>query len=444
MYQDVRGSDQPLRQQERTLNNFAPSFYQSPQYARRQPQRQLFAVGGNGAAYLTFAALCTASFVYAFFADFLGGAGETARIVAIIGTAGLTMVGAAICLFRGLILASILSVAGVLSIFLFLYIFSFNSGVPFTLNSGGEYIGLTFTGLFALTLQDKTFKKLMKWFYWLCVTYAFFYLIASAAVRIGLVDTGGVARAVATADDAGRSDRLHSASLLLLYGTGYSVASLREKFSIRALLLTTLFASCWVATESRAITLLVVIAVLGYAILKNVALLGRMTFIVFVAGSAFSVMLIVDPSLNPFLYFGDQSASVRTNSIDIVSQSIQYYWLTGAGISFGVENYKPLTGITYFFPGDIGMIGILYTYGIAGFLLYTWLCYLGCVSYEMVSDAVGDYAVATGVALSCIVYALYSLQSPQYNGGSSGSIFAMMLVALVLHLRRETPTRRRM
>ncbi|MFC3309127.1 O-antigen ligase family protein [Blastomonas aquatica] len=283
----------------------------------------------------------------------------------------------------------------------------------------------------------------MKWFYTLCVAYAFFYLAASAAVRIGLIDTGGVARAIVTADDAGRGNRLHSASLLLLYGTGYSIASLRARFSVGVLLLTGLFTLCWIATESRSITLLVLLTMLGYALIRNAARLGRMTFIVFAAGLAFSLMLIIDPDLNPFLYFGDQSASVRTNSIDIVSQSIQYYWLTGAGISFGVENYKPLTGITYFFPGDIGLIGIFYTYGVLGLLLYSWLCYLGCMSYRMVCDAIGDYTIATAVALTCIVYALYSLQSPQYNGGSSGSVFAMMLIALVLHLRRERSFRKR-
>jgi hypothetical protein len=403
-------------------------------YAPARPNG-LFVKGGDGTAYLTLAAICLAALVYAFVADLLGEFGETARILAIVLTGVLTMTGAAICLLRGYLAAFFVSIAGLFSIFLFLFIFSVNSGVPFTLTSGGEYIGLTFTGLFFLTLKDRSYGRLMTWFYYVCVGYAFYYIAASIALRLGLIDVGGVVRAVASADDAGRSDRLHSAALLMIYGTCYSVVMMRKGFTIWYLLASLLFSFAWYITQSRTITLVVVLAVLPYVVIGRADLLKKVAMVVFYLGVVGSLLIISDPSLNPFLYFGDQSASVRTNSIQIVSDSIQYYWSQGAGISFGVENYKPLTGITYFFPGDIGLIGILYTYGIAGFGLYILLCHLGINANRTLIRAGYNEKLGDICLLSGVIIAIYSLQSPQYNGGSSGSIFASMLVALFIYSR---------
>ncbi|MDM7966163.1 hypothetical protein [Blastomonas fulva] len=416
-------------------NASAPYYAMRPQAVATRPN-SLFAVGGLGAAYLTFAALCTSLIFYGFVADLLGAAGETIRLSAIVATAILTLTGGAICLWRGKIFAAGLTLAGLFSIFLFLFVFSMNSGVPFTVNSGGEYIGLTFVGLFALTFQDRSFGRLMRWFYILCCGYAVFYLMASGAIRLGIIDTGGITRAIASADDAGRGDRLHAAALLLVFGTAYSVAQMRLRFAVPYLLAAGLFAIAWWVTESRAITTVTFLVMVGYVALRNVPLMGRAAFLAYLAGTLFSILLLIDPSLNPFLYFGDQSASIRVNSVDIASQSMQYYWLTGAGISFGVENYRPLTGITYFFPGDIGMMGIFYMYGVAGLMIYMFISYLGCHSYWPVLKLGYSAVLAEAVTLTAIVLALYSLQAPQYNGGSSGSIFAMMLIALALQPRQ--------
>lgn len=400
--------------------------------------KPLFAVGGIGSAYLTFGALSTSLVFYGFFADLLGAAGETVRLSAIITTAILTLSGGAICLLRGKIAALCLTLAGLFSIFLFLYVFSMNSGVPFTLNSGGEYIGLTFTGLFALTLQDRTFGQVMRWFFTLCCGYALVYLIATLALRTGYIDGGAITRAIASADDVGRGDRIHAASLFLVFGTAYSVAQIRLRFAAPYLLTAVLFAITWWVTDSRTITAVTFLVVVGYFLIRQVPLLGRAAFLTYLAGTLFSIVLLIDPSFNPFLYFGDQSASIRVNSVEMASQSMQYYWLTGAGISFGVENYRPLTGITYFFPGDIGMMGVFYMYGVAGLIIYMFICYLGCHAYWPVVKRGYSPILGEAVALTGIVLAIYSLQAPQYNGGSSASIFAMLLLALTLQTQVVT------
>lgn len=415
----------------------APSGAMAPRHSHG-----LFVEGGNGTAYLTLAAVCLAAFVYAFVADLLGEFGETARILAIVLTDVLTMTGAAICLFRGYLAAFFISVAGLLSTFLFLFIFSVNSGVPFTLISGGEYIGLTFTGLFYLTLKDRTYGNLMRWFYRVCVGYAAYYIVASQALRLGLINADGALRAIISADDIGRSDRLHSAALLLVYGTCYSMVMLRKHFSLYPLLLSALFCLAWFLTESRTATLVVFLALLLYLALGQTKWLKPVAKIVFYVGAIGSLFIIMNPRINPFLYFDEVSASVRVKSIFIVSDTIKYYWLQGAGIAFGAESYKPLTGITTFFPVDTGLIGIFYSYGIFGLLLYLGLCHLGLNSNEIVLNSGYNQILGDVCLLSGVIFAIYSIQSPQYNGGSSGSIFASMLIALFIYSKRRKKSER--
>ncbi|MFN3819232.1 O-antigen ligase family protein [Blastomonas sp.] len=403
----------------------------TPQAAPGRPN-SLFAIGGMGNAYLAFAAITTSLVFYAFIADLMGPAGESVRLGAIVVAAALAVTGAAICLWRGLLLPAFVSVAGLLSIFTSLYVFSMNSGVPFTFNSGGEYVGIGFTGLFALTLQDRTYGRLMRWFFYLCCIYVVFYVAASLALRLGLVGTGGVSRAIASADDAGRGDRLHAAALLMVYGTAYSVLRVRSDFRMIYLAWAIMFLVGWFLTGSRTIVVVIIPVLLAYLVWKNPKALGKLGFLAFMTGIVLSMMIIINPELNPFLYFGDQSASVRTNSIDIASQKIGDFLITGAGISFGIENYKPISGITYFFPGDIGMIGIFFVYGLPGLLLYILICYLGCTSYARIVAKGYSSDIATSVMLTAVILSLYSLQAPMFNGGSSGVLFATMFIALAL------------
>jgi hypothetical protein len=401
-------------------------------YQRPAQTNTLFAVGGIGNAYLAIIAIATTLFFYAFIADLLGPVGEGVRLSAIIISAFLAMLGAVICVLRGLFVPALVSFCSMASIFVSLYIFSINSGVPFTFNSGGEYVGIAFTGLFYLTIQDRTFGRLMNWFFNLCVGYALFYILASLALRFGYLDTGGVTRGIASADDAGRSDRLHSAALLLVYGTAYTIVKIRTNFRLLHTVWAAIFALAWWLTESRAIIVVSIPVIMAYLFLPKASLIGRMAFSVFLIGAIASLIVMIEPNWNPYLYFGDQSASVRTNSIDIASHRVWEYLGTGAGISFGIEGYKPISGITYFFPVDIGLIGILFMYGVLGFIVYILICFLGCTSYKRIVFLGYQKDIGSAVTLTATILSAYSLQTPIFNGGSSGVLFATMFFAIAL------------
>ncbi|MEI9928753.1 MAG: hypothetical protein WDN44_15075 [Sphingomonas sp.] len=76
------------------------------------------------------------------------------------------------------------------------------------------------------------------------------------------------------------------------------------------------------------------------------------------------------------------------------------------------------------------MIGTLYSYGVLGVALYAVICWAACRSNRFVSQLGYDRMLAESVGLTGIVLALYSLQAPLFNGGSSGSPFATMFGAL--------------
>lgn len=390
---------------------------------------------------MTFAALCTSLFVYGFVGDLMGEVGEVLRSTAIFMTVGLAMVGATICLWRGMAVAAFLTVAGFSSVFISLYIFSMNSGVPFTFGAGGQYIGLSFIGLFALTLKDGHAGTLFRWFFGLTCLYAVFFIAALAAIRLGVVDVGSAIRGVVSADDVGRGTRLHASAFPLIYGTTYSVVSFQKRPTISKALLILLFALTFWVTESRTITALVFIAVSVHFVLRRPILFSRGSFAIYLVGAIGSVLILLQPDLNPFSYTTDYSAQVRENTVNIASNLIRYYWVFGSGLSFGIEGYAPLAGVYYFFPGDIGLMGILFSYGIFGLLGYSFIVYLGCFSYKKLLVSFNSAVIAESVTVTASIIAVYSLLSPQYDGGSSGSILAMLLIALKIHRPQQTMQR---
>jgi hypothetical protein len=395
---------------------------------------------GNGSAYLAFGSLLSAMFVYAFLADLMGSFGNIVRPAAIIITLIFALSGVMICFARGMIFSGSVTLLSLFSVWLYLFIFSQNAQLEFTW-SGGEYVGISLFSVMALTIRDRSFERVMLWFYYACCGYAAFYVVLSLALKAGLLDVAGTSRILTGADDAGRSDRLNCAAAAIIFGLTYSVAHLVRTPRLHYYLITVLFCLVWYLTSSRAISAVLIVVIVAYVFSRNVKLMGRWSFLAFVAGTIFSVALMYWPEFNPFIRFYDQSALVRINSISIASTSMSDFWLFGAGIAFGEDGYKPLSGITYFFPSDIGMIGHLYVYGVFGLALYCLVCYYGCRSFYYAARLGYSAILAEALALTGIVFALYSLQSPQYNGGSSGSVFAMMYGALALSSALKPTTR---
>ncbi len=425
--------------------NYAPS----PRYLRPGPMAQprpnrLFAAGGMGPAYLTIFSIFLAIIVQGRLTDLLGGAADPLRIGAIVLVVSLNMIGSAICLVRGMVLQSILGFIGLGWIFFYTTVFSINSGIPFTFSAGGEYFGYSFLALFALTLRDRSFEKLIQWLYVLSVGYAVVYILASFAVQLGFIDVGAATRAVVTADDAGRGNRLVVATMPFVFGTMMTIVRLTRSFSLIHALILVLFIGGWFLTSSRTIMVALLAVILAYVVIRRSHLVATGTLVAFLLGLLGSMLLVFYPDYNPYYLATDISGLIRVMSVNIVSDQISEFWLAGGGIAFGVEGYYPITGSRYFYPGDIGLVGMLFAYGVIGLVAYCSLVIIGCRA-ERYADARGyPPLLGKSLALTMCVFALYSLQSPQIDSGSSASILAVACAALLLDRRaapKSTPHR---
>lgn len=412
----------------------------TPQAARhnRVPSprhRGLFGEGRPGTAILALASISLAILVYGKMTDLLGASGEDFRTIIIVLAVVINMIGASICLFRGMVIEAIITFAGLLWIFHFVFIFSLYSGIPFTFSAGGEYLGYTYFGLMSLVIKDKMLPKFLNWLFTICVIYAVYYIIANIAVQLGILDTGSATRVFVSADDAGRSDRLYATGLPVVFGLMIALSKIRQNFSIKHIISILLFIACSLVASSRLISALMVLVIIAYFTVGDLRKLGRYTLIFMAISISLSLSLIYFPDLNPFIFATDNSGLVRVLSLYIASDLMSDYWITGAGISFGIEGYMPITNKTYFFPGDIGFVGLLFEYGVFGFAFYCLLVYVACTAYGRAIARGCPRDLATGLALTGITFSIYSLQSPQFDCGASPSILAMVFLALAVDRR---------
>lgn len=419
--------------------NYPPTsrYMHHGQTAQQQPNK-LFAAGGMGPAYLTIISIFLAIIVQGRVTDLFGPALDTFRIIAIVLVVALNITGAAICLMRGMLLQAILGIIGVGWIFFYTMVFSVNSGIPFTFAAGGEYFGYSFLSLFALTCRDKSFEKLMRWLYVLSIGYAAFYVFASLSVQLGIIDIDAATRVVVTADDAGRGDRLVVASMPFVFATLMTVIRLTRSFSFTGVFILSLFAVAWLLTSSRAIVVALLAVIIAYLFIRRTHLIATGTIITFLLGLLGSLFLVFYPDYNPYYLATDISGLIRVLSVNIVSDQIGDFWLTGSGIAFGVEAYLPVTGSRYFYPGDIGLIGMLFAYGVIGLMAYCSLVVIGCRAERFAVAKGCTESLGKSIGLTMCVFALYSLQSPQIDSGSSGSILAVACAALLLD-RKSAP-----
>lgn len=396
-------------------------------------RRSVWADGNIGTSYLTLFAMVLSVILYGKLPDLLGGAAEAVRAATIFLTVAVTMTGAVICLLRGMILSAALTIMGLAWVFIYTVVYSLNTGVPYTLSAGGEFIGYTFFGLFALTLRDKTFGKLMWWFYIISCGYAVYYVTSSLAVQTGVIDIASTTRAVISADDAGRGNRLLATLVPLAFGIMYTFVILINAFKFRYLMVLGLFGLAWYLTFSRTVGVITIIVMLAYGLTRNIKLVSRVFLTTLVVATLFSLFLVLYPDYNPFYLAYDVSGMIRVMSVNSVSDLFHYYWLFGAGIAYGPEAYEPITGTKFFFPGDVGLIGMLFAYGVVGFPVYIFMMYCGFKAHRNVpSDPAFPY-LGTALTLTGCVFGLYSLQSPQYDSGSPASVLGVAFVALALN-----------
>ncbi|MEI9851645.1 MAG: hypothetical protein WDN24_13265 [Sphingomonas sp.] len=343
--------------------------------------------------------------------------------------------GIGLCVLRGRYVVALLSVALLASIWAYIFNFAVQTSQPFVWAAGGEYVGIGLLGLFFLAGENGGFDKLIRWYFWISFGYACIYLLSSYALSWGMLQIDVEARILVSADDVGRGDRLFLASAPIIFGLAYCLTHFSKKNMALYAVPLMVFVATLIVSNSRTVTALTLLFAVAYFLVRNIRLIAWGGFAGYAIGVLLSIMIMFRPELNPFRQFDESSAYVRVMALEYVRSVIDHYWITGAGISFGEAAYSPLTGNRYFYPSDIGMVGILYIYGIAGLLFYILLSLTGCFSYHPLRKLGYRPLVGEVMSLTGVILATYSLQAPLYNG-QSGDLLAALYGAIALRAYR--------
>ncbi|MGQ2944297.1 MAG: hypothetical protein ACT6Q7_19810 [Blastomonas fulva] len=380
--------------------------------------------------HLAVTALILSVIIHGKLTDFLGSAAEDVRFFLIFFAVSINLIGIAVCTFRKMLVTAIISFFGLMGVFIYTAIFSINSGVPFTFSAGGEYFGYSSLAIFMLCIKDNVLGQVLRSFYFVCCVYAALYFVAYFLFQAGYLDLGGATRVFTSADQSGRNDRLQFSSMALVFGTTSALVRIFRSFNVFHTFALGIFLIDIYLTGSRVIAVILAAILLAYVFARNADFISRSAYGVYVVGTAFSLFLIFYPDYNPYYLTTDTSGNIRVFSVYLASDLINEFWLFGAGIAYGIEAYVPISGSKYFYPSDIGMIGILFAYGVLGFSAYFVLTYLSCTIYRPMVQLGLSRTHAEASALTGAIFALYSLQAAHFNSNESAYVLAMIALAL--------------
>ena len=106
--------------------------------------------------------------------------------------------------------------------------------------------------------------------------------------------------------------------------------------------------------------------------------------------------------------YTDSSVNARIKETDYALERIQQYPLTGTG-RMKRSNIETYTGLSYFFVNDIGVIGILFCFGIPGILILFWQFRYWWINY--VKSRFREYSLSSGAKLYMILILLHTIFS---------------------------------
>jgi hypothetical protein len=373
-------------------------------------------------------ALLIAVVMYSNFFD-LTTFGSLARTVLIALIGALAIWGIVYGLIVGETSAAAVSTFCLLTIWSGLFIFAQNTGQSPNYLAGGMYYAGALAALFAVDFRKGRGLLLFRLLYRLGVIYAVLYTILFLMYQIGVLNPNldGDLWIVESGESA-RGPRLFLAAPLIFYSIFVDIEQLRTKREFWRIWLLVLYLFVVYLSGGRGNIVVAAAVILLSAVITSRALQAWL----FATLSVFLLVYAVTAGFgeyNPFDVFErTQSAFVRQLSVQVVQRLIPQYWLLGAGVPWGGSGYVYLTSSVWFYTSDIGVIGILFSYGIVGLCLYIILCVMA-VAVKPSRFLAGNEELDRAWVSLCGTFVLYSFQGPLFVGGSGG-IFASLAMAM--------------
>jgi hypothetical protein len=322
------------------------------------------------------------------------------------------------------------------------YWFSAAWGRDANLNAVSVYIGLFSSAVFVSALVNLDRKRMINILLGFSIAYALFYLALSLGLG-GLKapsDPGAEKLFIAADLRLGRPSRFAMMSSLMVFGLclSYTRAIVGKRWLY--LLVFALFAAGIWMSYFRAVTFVAVFALLVYTLLRSSKVVGVLCFAAFFIASAVLVIGLNDHSFRPYDLFGsnDSSATIRSLSYEATKYFVRDYWLFGVGLASSRDDTVNLMATTTFFFSDIGAVGVFYTAGVVGVILFTVISAISAFSGFFLQSIGFEKADADGLALAGCACALLGIIAPDLWSGSSTILSAIFIAAFYIYLKTRS------
>ncbi|HWU81594.1 MAG TPA: O-antigen ligase family protein [Caulobacter sp.] len=321
------------------------------------------------------------------------------------------------------------------------YWFSTAWGRDANLNAISVYIGLFSSVVFVAALVNLERKTLINVLFGVALVYALFYLTLSLGLG-GLkapTDPGAEKLFIAADLRIGRPSRFAMMSSLMVFGLclSFTRAFVDKKWAY--LLTFGLFAAGIWLSYFRAVTAVTVFALVTYVVLRNTKRVGVLCFLAFFVASLVLIVGLNDHTFRPYDLFGsnDSSATIRSLSYDATKYFVRDYWLFGVGLASSRDDTINLMATTTFFFSDIGAVGVFYTGGVVGLIIFMVISAISAFSGFFLQAIGFARADADGLTLAGCACTCLGIIAPDLWSGSSTVLSAISIAAYYVFLKNR-------
>ena len=307
--------------------------------------------------------------------------GESLRLLLMLLQISLCAFGIAMAVASRAVLIGFGTICITLLVPLYLYRFSQVSGTQFNPFAGGDYYIIAIIAVLYLEIRNGGLERILNFIFRVSSIYAALYCLLWLAFALGYLHVPENSNLVLQNSGAlDRGLRLSLANSYIIFGISVSMVSLIKLRNASSIFFLLLFFVALYFSGSRFLTLIILMSSVIYIALRNVRWVQIFWLSVFSLYLVAVLMIVFFHDFNPFSFIADNStvyqdlsAWARWRSTEIAIDLLDSHWLLGIGIPSGPAAYQPLTYVNFFYPQDLGLLGIFTSYGVGGFLGYIFI-----------------------------------------------------------------------
>lgn len=236
--------------------------------------------------------------------------------------------------------------------------------------------------------------------------------------------------------DGARPPRVFLATMFSTFALFYALTQAREtRRYLRWLTLAAIPAAAVFMAQSRTYSAILFLIAILYA-LRITGRGQRIALALVVLASLLILILgVAVPSWNPFGAFADDSSgAARARAYRVITRIITDHFVTGIGIAPSAKAQQAFIGEPGVFWSDLGVIGIWYTFGLAGLAVYcvqAMIVVVGVERPQFVSRPEQETLFLSGM-----VVGLTAWLTPDIWAGANGVLLSITMGMLLRPMRQ--------